>query len=53
MKIRQIMNDEDHAAVLREVERLWRAAPGTEDGDKLDLLVTLVEKYEERRWPNP
>ncbi|MBI5318297.1 helix-turn-helix domain-containing protein [Bradyrhizobium sp.] len=50
MEIRPIRNDEDHVAALREIERLWGAAPETEDGDKLDILVTLVEKYEDRRW---
>jgi HTH-type transcriptional regulator/antitoxin HigA len=52
MEINPIRNDEDHAAALREIERLWGAAPDTEDGDKLDILVTLVERYEDRRWPN-
>ena len=51
MEIRPIRSDEDHAAALREIERLWGAAPDTEDGDKLDILVTLVERYEDRRWP--
>ncbi len=51
MEIRPIRNDEDHAAALREIERLWGAAVGTEDGDKLDILATLIEKYEEDRWP--
>jgi HTH-type transcriptional regulator / antitoxin HigA len=51
MEIHPVRNDADHAAALREIERLWGAAPGTEDGDKLDVLVTLVEKYEESRWP--
>ena len=52
MEIHPIRNDDDHAAVLREIEKLWGAAVGTEDGDKLDILATLVEKYEESRWPN-
>jgi HTH-type transcriptional regulator/antitoxin HigA len=52
MEINPIRNDEDHAAALREIEKLWDAADGTEDSDKLDILVTLVEKYEDRRWPN-
>ena len=51
MEIRPIRNDEDHAAALREIERLWGAAVGTDDGDKLDILAALVEKYEEDRWP--
>jgi HTH-type transcriptional regulator / antitoxin HigA len=52
MEIHPIRNDEDHAAVLREIEELWGAAAGTEESDKLDILATLVEKYEDRRWPN-
>jgi len=51
MDIRPIRNDDDHVAALREMERLWGAAAGTEDGDKLDILATLVEKYEESYWP--
>jgi HTH-type transcriptional regulator / antitoxin HigA len=52
MEIHPIRNDEDHAAALREIERLWGAAAGTEAGDKLDILATLVEKYEDSRWSN-
>jgi HTH-type transcriptional regulator/antitoxin HigA len=52
MDIRPIRNDDDHMAALREIERLWSAATGTDDGDKLDVLATLVEKYEETRWPS-
>jgi len=51
MEIHPIRNDKDHAAALREIEKLWGAALGTEDGDKLDILATLVEKYEDSRWP--
>jgi HTH-type transcriptional regulator / antitoxin HigA len=51
MNIDPIRTDADHAAALKEIDRLWNAGPGTEDGDKLDILVTLVEKYEEGRWP--
>jgi HTH-type transcriptional regulator/antitoxin HigA len=51
MDIRPIRNDDDHAAALAEIERLWGATAGSEEADKLDILVTLVEKYEEARWP--
>jgi HTH-type transcriptional regulator/antitoxin HigA len=51
MEIHPIRNDKDHAAALREIEKLWGATLGTEDGDKLDILATLVEKYEDSRWP--
>ena len=51
MDIRPIRNDEDHRAVLIEIERLWNAPRHSEENEKLDILVTLVEKYEEERWP--
>ena len=51
MEIRPIRTDKDHRAALAEIEKLWGASIGTPEGDKLDILVTLVETYEERRWP--
>lgn len=51
MDIRPIRSDADHKAALAEIERLWGSEMGTENGDKLDVLLTLVEKYEEARWP--
>jgi len=51
MQIRPIQTDKDHRAALAEIEKLWGASIGTPEGDKLDTLATLVETYEERRWP--
>ena len=51
MNIRPIRNDADHSAALREIDACWGAAPGTPRGDRLDVLVALVESYEARRWP--
>jgi len=51
MHIRPIRTDKDHRAALVEIDKLWGASSGTPEGDKLDILVTLVETYEERRWP--
>ena len=48
MQIRPIRTDKDHRAALAEIEKLWGASSGTPEGDKLDILVTLVETYEER-----
>lgn len=53
MEIKPIKTDADHLAALREIEALWGAAEGTPEGDRLDVLATLVEVYEERRWPLP
>jgi HTH-type transcriptional regulator / antitoxin HigA len=49
--IRPIRTDADHDAAIAEVERLWGAKDGTPDGDRLDVLATLIAAYEDRRWP--
>jgi HTH-type transcriptional regulator/antitoxin HigA len=51
MDIRPIRNDDDHRDALMEIDRLWNAPQNTPEGDKLDVLVTLVEAYEAKRWP--
>ena len=51
MHIRPIRNDQDHRAALAEIDACWGALEGTEKGDKLEVLVALVESYEARRWP--
>jgi HTH-type transcriptional regulator / antitoxin HigA len=51
MDIRPIRTDRDHRAALREIEACWGAREGSEKGDKLEVLVALVESYETRRWP--
>jgi HTH-type transcriptional regulator / antitoxin HigA len=47
---RPIRSEDDYEAALAEVEALMDAAPGTPDGDRLDVLVTLIEAYEARHW---
>jgi HTH-type transcriptional regulator/antitoxin HigA len=51
MKPKLIKTAADHAAALTRIEELFSAKPGTPDGDELDLLVTLVELYEEKQFP--
>lgn len=51
MEIRPIRTDNDHRAALAEIEACWGAAEGTEEGDRLDVLLALVEIYETKRWP--
>ncbi len=48
--VRPIRNEEDYEAVLAEVDELMDADLGTPRGDRLDVLVTLVEAYEARHW---
>jgi len=50
-ELRPIRSEEDHAVALEEMAQLWGAPPGTQDGDRLDVLATLIEAYEERHHP--
>jgi HTH-type transcriptional regulator / antitoxin HigA len=51
MDIRPIRNVKEHRAALAEIDACWGAPEGTEQGDRLDVLVALVEIYEAKRWP--
>jgi HTH-type transcriptional regulator/antitoxin HigA len=53
MEIRPIKNDDDYRAVLTEIERLFDSAPDTPEGDRLDVLTTLVEAYEQKNFAIP
>ncbi len=51
MQLKPIKTEADHYAALRAIERLWGAEEGTPQGDRLDILATLVESYEEAHFP--
>jgi HTH-type transcriptional regulator / antitoxin HigA len=51
MNIRPIKTESDYNEALAEIERLMESEPNTSDGDKLDVLTTLVEAYEEKHYP--
>jgi HTH-type transcriptional regulator / antitoxin HigA len=51
MEIKPIRKEADYEEALREIERLWGAKEGTPEGDRLDVLATLVEAYERKRFP--
>ena len=51
MDIKPIRTEADYEAALKEVERLWGAEPGTPDGDRFEVLFTLVESYEDQQYP--
>ena len=50
-EVRPIRTKRDYEAALKEVERLWGAKAGTSDGDRLDVLATLVDAYEAEHYP--
>jgi len=51
MQIRPIRTKADYRAALKEVEALMGVAPATAAGERLDVLVTLIEAYERRHYP--
>ena len=51
MEIKPIRTDGDYRQALVEVETLMAAGLGTPEGDRLDVLVTLIEAYEARHFP--
>ena len=53
MDIRPMRTEADYEAALAEIDRLFDAAPNTPEGDRLDVLVTLVEAYEEQHYSIP
>ena len=53
MDIKPIRTETEYDAALKEIQRLWGSPYGTPPGDKLDVLVTLVEAYEEQHYPVP
>jgi HTH-type transcriptional regulator/antitoxin HigA len=51
MQVKPIRSEKDYNEALQRIEELWGAAQGTENGDLLDVLVTLVEVYEREHFP--
>ena len=51
MDIKPIKINADYQAALKEIEMLMMAEPDTQEGEKLDVLVTLVEAYEQKHYP--
>src|ERR1700731_2404511 len=50
-EVKPIRSKRDYEAALKEVERLWGAKSGTRDGDRLDVLATLIDAYEAEHYP--
>lgn len=49
--LKPIRNEADYDAALDEVGQLWGAKSGTPDGDRLDVLATLIDAYEAKHHP--
>jgi HTH-type transcriptional regulator/antitoxin HigA len=50
-EIKPIRTQADYDEALSDVARLWGARSGTRDGDRLDVLATLIDNYEAQHYP--
>lgn len=50
MELKPIRNKREYLASLAEVERLWDARPNTPEGDRLEVLVLLIQAYEAKHY---
>ncbi len=53
MNIRLVKTEEDYDGALTRIEELWGAAPGTEEGNELGVLLVRVGAYEDEHHPVP
>ena len=51
MEIKPIRSPDDYEKALRRAETLWDAPPGSPQSDELDVLATLIDAYEQQRYP--
>jgi HTH-type transcriptional regulator/antitoxin HigA len=51
MNIKSVWTNADYKAALKAIESLMPAKANTPEGDRLDVLVTLVEAYEHTHFP--
>lgn len=50
MTIKPVKTERDYRSALKQIEKLWDAKPNTSKGDRLEVFVTLVEAYEQKRY---
>lgn len=50
MTIKPIKTERDYRKALKQIEKLWDAKPHTPKGDLLEVIVTLVEAYEQKHY---
>jgi len=51
MTIKPIKSKKDYQAALTRLEQIFDAKSGSKDGDELEILGILIEKYEQDRYP--
>lgn len=51
MDIQPIKTEKDYDAALQAIEELWDSEEGTPEGDRVEILITLVDAYEQKNHP--
>lgn len=51
MNLKPIKTETDYQEALKEIEKIFDAEPNTPEYEKLDILTTLVEVYEQKNYP--
>jgi HTH-type transcriptional regulator/antitoxin HigA len=51
MRIQPVRTEAEHDAAIARITQLMGAAPGTEESDELEVLITLVDAYEAKHFP--
>ena len=51
MNLKPIRTETDYQQALKEIEQIFEAEPNTPEYEKLDILTTLVEVYEQQNYP--
>ena len=51
VSVNSIRTEEDYDAALNRLSKIFQAEVGTPEGDERDILVDLIERYEDRRYP--
>jgi HTH-type transcriptional regulator/antitoxin HigA len=51
VEVKPIRTEADYEVALAEVARLWGAKSGTPRGDRLDVLATLIDAWENEHYP--
>jgi HTH-type transcriptional regulator / antitoxin HigA len=53
MEIKPIRTEEDYRRTLKRAAEIWDAQPGTPEADELEVLLPLIEDYEESHYHIP
>jgi HTH-type transcriptional regulator/antitoxin HigA len=51
--VKPVRNEIDYKEALSNLKQVWEAKPDTKEGDILELLLLVIEKYEAQHYPMP